>query len=440
MQFGALTEHSRLLFPILDDLCVGGPRRGSCRPPTSDRDWHRQDFACPPRRLSGAYGRVCLRNLASMAELKIPKNIVAALRRVHIWLGSLIALISSSETLSRVRVWLGRLVAFAAIAAALGLGGYTIYRLDQRPRTHDAFLYADTAGLAPDVSGRIIKLHVHDNQRVSKGDLLVEIDAEPFELRLRQARAQVAALQAQIELTTRQVGAQSTGADAAATQVGRARSQLALARDTVQRLTPLLGKGYVTPQQIDEARTNERTAQAALTAAIQQARQARQAIGDTESLMAQLVGAEAAVALAERDLRNATVPAPFDGLVVGLDIAEGTYAAAGHPLFTLIKSDEWYAVGNFRETELSQIAIGDPVTVWLMSDNNHPISGHVESLGWGVRPADGGGPALPAVGRTLSWVVVAQRFPVRIRLDTPPEAAMRIGATVSILVRHGAAE
>ena len=269
---------------------------------------------------------------------------------------------------------------------------------------------------------------------------MVEIDPEPFELRLRQARAQVAALQAQIALTTRQVVSQSSGADAATTQVGRARSQLALARDTLQRLTPLLGKGYVTTQQIDEARTNERTAQAALTAAIQQAQQARQAVGDTESLAAQLKGAEATVALAERDLRNATVRAPFDGLVVGLDIAEGAYASAGHPLFTLIKTDEWYAVGNFRETELPQIAIGDPATVWLLSDNNHPISGHVESLGWGVRPVDAGGPALPAVGRTLSWVVVAQRFPVRIRLDAPPEAAMRIGATVSILVRHGDAD
>ncbi len=216
------------------------------------------------------------------------------------------------------------------------------------------------------------------------------------------------------------------------------RSQLAFAHDTVGRLTPLLGKGYVTEQQVDEARTNERTAQAGLLSATQQAKQAREAVGDTESLTAQLAGAEAAVALAERDLRNATLRAPFDGLVVGLDIAEGAYAATGHPLFTLIKAHDWYAVGNFRETELPQIAAGDPATVWMMSDGGHPISGTVESLGWGVRPEDAGGPTLPGVGRTLNWVVVAQRFPVRIRLDHPPEGAMRIGATVSVLVRHDA--
>ena len=340
---------------------------------------------------------------------------------------------------SRLRHWSGRAVAVVSVVAAVGLGAYALYRLDHRPRTHDAFLYADSAGLAPEVNGRIVALHVRDNQRVAQGDPLVEIDPEPFELRLREARAQVAALQAQIDLTTRQVAAQSSGADAAATQIERARSQLALAHDTVARLVPLLGKGYVTGQQVDEARTNERTAQAALTTAIQQAQQAREAVGDTESLLAQLAGAQAAVALAERDLRNATVRAPFDGLVVGLDIAAGAFATAGHPLFTLIKAHEWYAVGNFRETELPQIAVGDPATVWLMSDTNHPIKGHVESIGWGVRPADAGGPALPAVGRTLSWVVVAQRFPVRVRLDAPPESSMRIGATVSVLVRHDTA-
>jgi len=340
---------------------------------------------------------------------------------------------------SRPKQWLGRLIAIGAIVAAFGLGFYTLEQLDRRPRTHDAFLYADSAGLAPDVSGRIVALHVRDNQHVAAGDVLVEIDPEPFELHLRQARAQVAALEAQIALTTRQVAAQASGADAAATQVERARSQLAFAHDTVGRLAPLLGKGYVTEQQVDEARTNERTAQAALTAAGQQAQQAREAVGDTESLNAQLVGARASLALAERDLRNATLRAPFDGLVVGLDIAAGAYAATGHPLFTLVKAHEWYAIGNFRETELPAIAAGDPATVWMMSDDRRAIQGHVESIGWGVRPEDAGGPALPTVGRTLSWVVVAQRFPVRIRLDDPPEAVMRIGATVSIRVQHDAA-
>lgn len=340
---------------------------------------------------------------------------------------------------STSRRWAGRLIAVTSVAAAVALGIYTLQRIDRQPRTHDAFLYADSAALAPDVSGRIIALHVRDNQRVKKGDPLVDIDPEPFALRLKQSQALVATLKAEIALTTRQVAAQSSGADAATTQIARARAQLALSQDTVNRLVPLLGKGYVTAQQVDEARTSARSAEAAVTAAIQQAEQAHEAVGDTDSLMAQLDSAEAALALAERDVRLTTLTAPFDGLVVGLDIAEGTYAAAGHPLFTLIKTSDWYVIGNFRETELPAIASGDPATVWLMADGDHPLRGHVDSIGWGVRPDDGGGPALPAVGRTLSWVVVAQRFPVRIHLDAPPDAALRIGTTASVLVHHAAA-
>jgi len=337
------------------------------------------------------------------------------------------------------RLWSGRLVAVVAIVGAVAIAAYALDRLSREPRTNDGYLFADRAGLAPDVSGRIVTLNVRDNQRVAKGDLLLQIDPEPFELHLRQARDQVSALRAQIDLTTRQVASQTSGADAATTQIGRARAQLSLAADTLTRLEPMLSKGYVTQQQVDEARTNKRSAEVALAAAIQQADQARQAIGDTQSLQAQLAGAEAAVALAERDVRNTDLKAPFDGLVVGLEIAEGEYAATGRPLFTLIKTDKWYAVGDFRETELPEIRIGDRATVWLLGDHKRPLAGHVESIGWGVRTDSGGAPGLPAVQRTLNWVIVAQRFPVRVLLDDPPPDTLRIGATVSIVVRHDGA-
>jgi multidrug efflux system membrane fusion protein len=333
--------------------------------------------------------------------------------------------------------WWGRFVAFLAVAVAVALAIWTLHVVDARPRTHNAHLFAYSAGMAPDVSGRIVALHVTNNQRVKQGDPLVEIDPEPFELRLRQARAQVTALKAQINLTGRQVASQRIGADAAVTQINRARAQLELAQDTVKRLEPLLGKGYVTQQQIDEARTNERSAAVALTTTTQQAHQARQAVGDTESLIAQLAGAEAAEALAERDVHLTTLRAPYDGSVVGLQIAEGAYAATGHPLFTLIKNNEWYAIADFRETELPQIAVGDSATVWVMGSDDQPIRGRVVSLGAGVQPEDKDGPGLPVVGRTINWVVVAQRFPVWIRLEDPPPQLIRIGATVSVRVQHG---
>ena len=332
--------------------------------------------------------------------------------------------------------WLGRLIAALAVAAALGLAVWTLYVLDRRPRTHDAHLFAYSAGMAPDVSGRIVALHVTNNQRVKRGEPLIDIDPEPFELRVRQARAQVAALKAQINLTGRQVASQRSGADAAATQINHARAQLELAQDTLQRLEPLLAKGYVTKQQIDEASTNERNAAIALTSTTQQAHQARQAVGDTDSLIAQLASVEAAEALAKRDLRLATVLAPYDGSVVGLQIAEGAYAVIGRPLFTLIKTDDWYAIADFRETEVSHISVGDRATVWVMGADDQPIRGQVESLGAGVQPEDGGGPGLPVVARTINWVVVAQRFPVWVRLVDPPAQLTRIGATASVRVQR----
>lgn len=331
-----------------------------------------------------------------------------------------------------------RVVSVVALVSAFALGAWALARVDARPRTHDAFIYADTAALAPDVSGRIIAIHVANNARVKAGTPLVDIDPEPFELRLRQARAQVAALTAQIDVADRQVLAQDSGAQAAAAQVKRAIEQARLARETRNRLEPLLTKGYVTAQQLDEARTNDSSAGFALQAALRQAEQARHAVGDTRSLSAQLDGALAAVAMAERDLRNTVVKAPFDGQVSGLEMAVGSYASAGHPLFSLIDTRHWYAVANFRETELPLMAAGDAATIWLLGDGNVRVHGQVESISGGVRAADPGAPGLPNVERSLKWVIVAQRFPVRILLDDPPVLAQRIGATVTVRIdAHG---
>jgi len=332
--------------------------------------------------------------------------------------------------------WVGRAVAVAGFVGLVVLAALALRRLDRSPRTQDAFLYADSTGIAPEVSGRITIVRIRENQRVAKGESLVEIDPEPFELHVEQARAQVAALKAQIDLTSRQVASQSSGANAAASQIQAARSELVLARETLSRLSPLLPRGYATAQQVDEARAKEKSALATLTAATQQAQQARQAVGDTDSLQAQLAGAEATVRLAERDLRNTVVRAPFDGWVSGFDVTDGTFATAGHPLFTLIKASEWYAVGNFRETELASIGVGDAATVWIVGSRNRSVRGHVESVGWGATPEDVGAPGLWNVGRTLNWIVIAQRFPVRVRLDEVPDGVARLGATANIQVSH----
>jgi len=331
----------------------------------------------------------------------------------------------------------GKLIALVSIAAALVLGTLVVFAIDRRPRTHDARLFAFSAAMASEINGRIVRVCVSNDQHVAKGSPLIVIDPAPYEMQLRQARAQIAALRAQIGLTGRQVESQGSGAQAAESQVRKAREQLKLAQDTRERLEPLVAPGYITQQQLDEARTNESSALAALSALTKSATQAHQAVGDTLSLEAQLEGAEAAEALAARNLELTTLRAPFDGVVVGLQIAEGTFALSGHPLFSLIKSDAWYAIADFRETELPRIAVGDRATVWTMADSGRAISGRVESLGSGVQSTDQDGPDLPKVGRDLNWVVVAQRFPVWVHLDSPPPEAMHVGMTASVKVHHG---
>jgi multidrug efflux system membrane fusion protein len=235
------------------------------------------------------------------------------------------------------------------------------------------------------------------------------------------------------------VGAQGSGAQAAESQVRRAHEQLTFAQETRKRLEPLVSPGFVTQQQLDEASTNETTALATLDALTKSAVQAHEAIGDTLSLEAQLEGAQAAEGLAARNLDLTTLRSPFDGIVVGLQIAEGTFALSGRPLFSLIKSNAWYAIADFRETELPRIAVGDRATIWTMAQSARAFEGTVESLGAGVQSSDQDGPDLPKTGRDLNWVVVAQRFPVWVRLDHPPPEAMHVGMTASVKVHHAGA-
>jgi multidrug efflux system membrane fusion protein len=326
-------------------------------------------------------------------------------------------------------VFVGLLLVVSAALVAI--------RLDARPRTDDAFLQADVVHLAPEISGRIITLTVHNNQSVRAGDTLFVIDPEPFQLKLDSARAQSRALEAKIDDALNQVASQVSRADAAHTAIGNAQEQLALASSTLARLEPLLTKGFVTAEQIDQARTARNQARIALDQAIQQAQAARQGVTSVRPLQEQLAANRVSEALAERDLKKTEVKAPFDGKVIGLDIAVGEFASAGHPLFTLIDTSKWYAVANFRETEVGRMPPGTPATVYVMAEPKRPLPGHVDSIGWGVQPDDASMVnGMPRVAKTLDWVRLAQRFPVRIVLDNPPDDLVRIGASAVVVVHH----
>jgi multidrug efflux system membrane fusion protein len=334
-----------------------------------------------------------------------------------------------------IRRVLGVLVSLIALVGVLVTAVLATRRIDERPRTDDAYLQADLVHLAPDVSGRIVELDVRDNQAVRRGDVLFRIDPDPYRMRVDQARAAVQGLEAKLALTADQVAAETSKADAAASGINTAEAQRSLAASTLARMEPLLGRGFVTAQQVDQARTAQRTAQLGLQQARLQADEARQAITNTKPTEAELEGARATLALAERDLNKTVARAPCDGRITALDIAAGEFAATGHPLFTIICTEHWYAIGNFRETDLAGIEPGQRATVYVMAQPHRPVRGEVDSLGWGVASgvsATVGG--LPHVESTLNWVRIAARFPVRILLDAPPDDLMRYGATAVIVI------
>ncbi|KWR86331.1 multidrug transporter subunit MdtN [Cupriavidus sp. IDO] len=324
-----------------------------------------------------------------------------------------------------------KLLTLLLLVTAIGLGIIVVWRVDTEPRTDDAFVYADTVNVVPEVSGRIVNLAVQDNQRVRKGDLLFELDRRPFQDTLDKARASLVQLDQQIMLSQRSVNAQALNASAARASVDRARSAATQAADTLRRMEPLVGKGYVSADDLDKARTSARSTAAELTAAELKAREATAAVSGVDALQAQRSVVQAEIASAELNLEFATVRAPFDGVVVSLRTTHGQFASASSPVFTLIDTTRWYVIANLRETELGNIGPGTRATVYLMSKTAVHFEGEVDSVGYGVAPDDGGTLAqgLPKVQRSLNWVHVSQRFPVKIRIKNPNPDLFRVGTS-----------
>lgn len=308
---------------------------------------------------------------------------------------------------------------------------YVIWRVDSAPSTNDAYVYADTVDVVPEVSGRIVDMAVQDNQLVKQGDELMRIDPRPYEASLDKAKASLIALDKQIMLMQRSVDAQQHGADSVEAAVAKARAAAAQATKTLQRTEPLLAQGFVSAEDVDRARTAQRAAEADLNAILEQAKQAASAVSGVDALEAQRDVVQADIALTELHLEMATVRAPFDGRVVALKTTVGQFASAMKPVFTLIDTNHWYVIANFRETELKNIHSGTPATLRLMSDSGKTFTGKVDSIGYGVMPDDGGMVlgGLPRVSRSINWVRVAQRFPVKIMVDKPDADMFRIGAS-----------
>lgn len=334
-----------------------------------------------------------------------------------------------------MRKAIGIIISLLVLMAVGFLVFLTIGRLDTRPRTNDAYLQADIVHMAPDVSGRIVRLNVSNNQLVHRGDVLFIIDQEPYIDHVAQAKAQLASTEAQLAVDVNQVASQVSKAKAAAMSIKSAEAQSTLANVTVGRLAPLGKRGYVTAEQVDQARTTARTAQVSVQTARAEALAAAQSVTSAASLEAQVASAKADLALAERNLRLTAVLSPCDGQITSLSVAAGEYATTGTAVFTIIDTERWWAIGNFRETDLGGLRPGQAATVFVLGFGGQAVHGKLDSLGGGVTPDEAStSNGLPSIPRSLDWVRIAQRFPVRVLLDNPPPFLMRIGASAVVLV------
>jgi multidrug efflux system membrane fusion protein len=167
--------------------------------------------------------------------------------------------------------------------------------------------------------------------------------------------------------------------------------------------------------------------------------QAQNAVTTLEPLVNQRGARASAVKNAQYNLNNCRVYAPFAARVTNLTISEGAYAHVGQQVFTLIDARTWWAVANFREGQLQHIAPGMRADVYVMSNPNARFSGVVDSIGFGVTPdADVVGrleSGLPDVQRTLNWVHLASRYPVRVRVENPPSDLFRVSESAVVVIR-----
>ena len=350
----------------------------------------------------------------------------------------------------------GRVISVASIAAAMIAIVVTLLQWSTRPQTDDATVRANVVGIAPQVSGHIVELSVHDNQQVNKGDTLFEIDRRPYEIALERARATLALTRSEVDGLKNGAASAAAGVSkaqaqlsASAAEVVRLETQLRNADDHLKRLEPLLPQQFVTVDRLDEARTQRDTAAAALAAtraqheateaALSQARtegaRAADAVGESGGINVRVAAAEAAVQAAELDLAYCRVAAPFTGKVVNLNISEGAFARAGTDVFVLVDTRTWYVMANFRETQLQQIPAGATADLYLQSQPGKHFRGTVVGLGWAVLPENGTSVnGLPRVERSLDWIRLAARFPVRIEVEDPDDS-FRLGASAVATVR-----
>ena len=316
-------------------------------------------------------------------------------------------------------------LAILVLVAAIGFGVHFWRDAQRYVSTDNAYLNSDRIELAAQVSGPVTAIHIQDQQKVTKGDVLVEIDPQPYQLA-------VDAAEAQLDIAYQGTSQDKAAVAAARAQITQRTAELTNAQSNEKRAKELTAQRLISSQVADTAMTEARTAEAAVTAANANLQQALSALGKAGANNATVRAAAAKLAQARLDLERTRIVAPADGLVANFELRPGSTVQAGVPIFTIIGNSGYWVDANFKETELARIQPGQKARIVVDMYKKHEFKGEVQSLSGGAGQAFS---LLPAQNATGNWVKVTQRVPVRVRIvDPDPKLPLRIGTTATVRI------
>ncbi len=333
------------------------------------------------------------------------------------WVRNLLLVLAGVVILVAVVVWL---------VEYLLVGQYFV-------STADAYIAADSSMIATRVSGYIINVPVGDNEMVKRGQLLAQVDPRRYNIALASATASLRSAQASIVSDNAQVGLQQARITAAAAAVVGDQARAANAARNSRRYASLSGSGASTEQSNEQASTDVATANAALavdTATLLGARRQvdvlNAAILQAQASQAQ---AQSQVQQAALDLLQTNIVAPFDGMVGNKTVAVGNYVPTGTELMAVVPLAGVYVIANYKETQLTHLVPGQPVTIDVDAFPALKVTGTIAS----IAPASGQEFALlPPDNATGNFTKIVQRVPVKIWLNLDKDLIGKLRPGMSV--------
>jgi multidrug resistance efflux pump len=300
------------------------------------------------------------------------------------------------------------------------------------PYTQQARVQAFVVPVAAEVSGRVTRVLVRNNQDVKAGEVLFEVDREQYQITVDRARAD-------LDSTRRQIGASTAGIDSALASLQAAQANELKERQNSARLERLYREdpGTISLRRLEGARASREQAISQVAAARAEVQRAREQQGGSEDDNAQLRSAATALQKAKLDLANTQVRARSAGLITDLRTEAGQFAAAGNPVMTLVAIHDVWISADMTENNLGLVEVGSPVGIVLDTLPGRIFEGRVRSIGYGVSVGQATAPgSLPTVQNSRDWLRPAQRFPVIVEF-APGELAklrgIRVGGQAEVM-------